>query len=312
MEHPPSDKAILGSIATVLLPSERPRVDAAGEGIYYTLHRDSLDDVRRDLRERRVSAVLLSVARCSRTDIGRMARLVREFPRIPAVALLSQLDSATPQAVLSLGQSGVQALVDVRQPSGWRELREVLTADRSNRIERIALATIALDLAGAPDDCWRFFEALFTDGHRVTTVRTLCTRLHVLPSTLMSRFFRARLPAPKRYLAMARLVHAARVFENPGLSVANVSYHLEYSSPQSFSRHVRTLLRITAQEFRQSYDGEGMLQRFRDELILPHLDVLRHFSPFRSAGAPAAAPAQTAQQAGATPTPTAKRSALAS
>lgn len=288
MEHPPPHKVILGSIATVLLPSERPRVDAAGEGIYYTLHRDSLDDVRRDLRERRISAVLLSVARCSRTDIGRMARLVREFPRIPAVALLSQFDSATPQAVLSLGQSGVQALVDVRQPSGWRELREVLTADRSKGIERVALATLALDLAGAPDDCWRFFDALFTDGHRVTTVRTLCTQLHVLPSTLMSRFFRARLPAPKRYLAMARLVHAARVFENPGLSVANVAYHLEYSSPQSFSRHVRTLLRVTAQEFRQSYDGEGMLQRFRDELILPHLEVLRQFSPFRSPGVQAA------------------------
>ncbi|MEO8879544.1 MAG: helix-turn-helix domain-containing protein [Gemmatimonadaceae bacterium] len=107
----------------------------------------------------------------------------------------------------------------------------------------------------------------------------LSTELRVVPSTLMSRFFRAHLPAPKRYLAMARLTHAARVFENPGLSVANVANHLEYSSPQSFGRHVRTLLAITALEFRHRYDGEGMLHRFREELILPYMTTLRTFSP---------------------------------
>ena len=39
----------------------------------------------------------------------------------------------------------------------------------------------------------------------------------------MSRFFRANLPAPKRYLALARLVRAAHLFENHGFSIANVS-----------------------------------------------------------------------------------------
>jgi AraC-like DNA-binding protein len=264
----------------MLLPDERLRVDAAGEGLYRTLHRDSIEDVIRDLREQRVSAVLVSVTRCSTADdVGRVARLVREFPRVPAVALLTQLEPATPRAVLSLGQCGVRALVDVRQPAGWRELRDVLIADRSGDIERLALAQLSLDLAGAPDDCWRFFEALFRSTLRTTTIRALALRLDVVPSTLMSRFFRARLPAPKRYLAMARLTQAARIFENPGLSVANVSNHMEYSSPQSFGRHVRTIMRMTAVEFRQRYDGEGMLQRFREELVLPFLDTLRHFAP---------------------------------
>jgi AraC-like DNA-binding protein len=264
----------------MLLPDERLRVDAAGEGLYRTLHRDSIEDVIRDLREQRVSAVLVSVTRCSTADdVGRVARLVRDFPRVPAVALLTQLEPATPRAVLSLGQCGVRALVDVRQPAGWRELRDVLIADRSGDIERLALAQLSLDLAGAPDDCWRFFEALFRSTLRTTTIRALALRLDVVPSTLMSRFFRARLPAPKRYLAMARLTQAARIFENPGLSVANVSNHMEYSSPQSFGRHVRTIMRMTAVEFRQRYDGEGMLQRFREELVLPFLDTLRHFAP---------------------------------
>ena len=95
----------------------------------------------------------------------------------------------------------------------------------------------------------------------------------------MSRFFRARLPAPKRYLATARLCRAARLFENAGLSVANVALTLDYSSPQSFGRHVRTLLGMTAVDFRHRYDGEGMLQHFRDVLIHPHIEKLRNLHP---------------------------------
>jgi AraC-like DNA-binding protein len=271
---------VLTPVATMLLPAERPRVDAAGEGFYRTVHRDSIEDVIGDLRAQRVCAVVVSVTRCgAQDDASRFGRIVREFPRIPAVALLTQFEAGTPRAVLSLGQSGIRALVDVRQPGGWRELREVLMQDRTRDIERIALAQLSLDLAGAPDDCWKFFETIFQPGLRTSTIRTLSTELRVVPSTLMSRFFRAHLPAPKRYLAMARLTHAARVFENPGLSVANVANHLEYSSPQSFGRHVRTLLSITALQFRQRYDGEGMLHRFREELILPFASTLRSFSP---------------------------------
>jgi AraC-like DNA-binding protein len=95
----------------------------------------------------------------------------------------------------------------------------------------------------------------------------------------MSRFFRARLPAPKRYLAMARLVRAAHLFENPGLSVASVANVLDYSSPQSFGRHVRTMLRLTAVDFRKTYSGQRMLDHFREELVVPHLATLRVFAP---------------------------------
>lgn len=271
---------VLTPVATMLMPGERSRVDAAGEGFYRTVHRDSIDDLIADLRAQRVSAVVVSVARCGgEDDASRFGRIVREFPRIPAVALLTQFEAGTPRAVLSLGQSGVRALVDVRQPGGWRELREVLMHDRTRDIEKVALAQLSLDLVGAPDDCWRFFETIFQPGLRTSTVRMLSAELRVVPSTLMSRFFRAHLPAPKRYLAMARLTHAARVFENPGLSVANVANHLEYSSPQSFGRHVRTLLSITALEFRHRYDGEGMLHRFREELVLPYAMALRTFNP---------------------------------
>ena len=279
MHSAPQTRPTLAPISTILMPSERVRVDAAGEGLYTALHRDSIDDVIRDVKEQRASAVLVSVTRCGPRDATRVAMLVREFPRVPTVALLTELESNAPASVLTLGRSGVQTLVDVRQPAGWRVLRDVLLADQSRDVSRLALAQLSADLVGAHPDCWRFFEVLFGPLDGIGTIRSLSRHLGVIPSTLMSRFFRARLPAPKRYLATARLVRAAQLFENPGLSIANVANRLDYSSPQSFGRHVRGLIQLTAVEFRQRYDGEGMLQRFRADLVLPYLPTLRTFTP---------------------------------
>src|SRR6185312_3848357 len=279
MYRPPAGPRRPVPVATVLTPIERLRVDAAGEGAYETIHRDNLTEVVEDLKSNRATAVLVSVARCDQRGQAGVAALVREFPRVPTVALLTELDRSTPRAMLSLGSTGLRQLVDVREPAGWRELRSYLLAARGEDIQRQALGQLAIDLSGVPRDCWRFFEALFLAPAPVATVRVLAERLGVLPSTLMSRFFRAELPAPKQYLCTARLVRAARLFENPGFSVANVANHLDYSSPQSFGRHVRMLMHLTAVQFRDRYDGEGMLDHFRHTLVLPHVARLRTLHP---------------------------------
>ena len=278
----PARAASVRYVVTVLTPHERIRVDAAGEGLYRSIHRDSVDDVMRDVRAARADAVVLSVNYCERSSTEPVAMMVREFPRVPTVALLSDLGPRTPQTLLSLGTSGVQRLIDVRDASGWRSLRAALTDECGNPVQRLALARLAEDLRDVPEDCWRFFRALFLCPSYVTSVRRFAESLDVLPSTLMSRFFRAKLPPPKRYLSMARLVRAAHLFENRGFSVANVANHLDYSSPQSFGRHVRMLLGITALEFREVYDGEGMFLRFRADLVTPYLATLRALTPLRN------------------------------
>jgi AraC-like DNA-binding protein len=223
--------------------------------------------------------MLLSVMRCAFAETARMATVVREFPQSPAVALLSSNESGVAQTVLALGRSGVRTLIDVRTPVGWRELRDVLRSEAVGEIERLALARLAVDLSGVADDCWLFFETILRDARAVCTVRALSRRLGVVPSTLISRFFRLGIPTPKRYLAYVRLIRAAKLCENPGLSLATVANHLEYSSPQSFGRHVRTVLRMSAGDFRRRYDGEGMLERFRAELISPYRDRLAQLRP---------------------------------
>lgn len=146
-------------------------------------------------------------------------------------------------------------------------------------MEALAIKRIHADLEGATDDCLHFFEHLFLAPRSLTTVRQLARRLGVVPTTFMSRFFRAAIPAPKKYLASARLVRAARMLENPGYSITQVAFLLEYSSPQSFSRHVQHTLQCGAADFRKTYGGEAMLEHMRQKLILPYREQLLSFVP---------------------------------
>lgn len=275
-----NDPAASGAVTTFLTPNERQRVDAAGHGCYVALHRESLDDLMVDLRTRAVSAVLVSVARYQTQHATQVARLVREFPRVPAVALLTSTEPRTTQSLLALGLNGVRSLVDARDPKGWRELRELVAGEHGDLIEQRAIARLREELAGASADCLRFFESLFLAPSHVSTVQQIARTNGVVPSTLMSRFFREKLPAPKRYLAMARLVRAARLFENPGLSITHVANHLEYSSAQSFSRHVSLLMGCTPMQFRRRFDGSAMLGVMCDQLVQPYRDILLRFEPF--------------------------------
>lgn len=274
-------------ISTMLTREERVRLDAAGTGLFQTTHRDTIDEVLRDLRNQQARAVIVSTAFCQcAIEVTRVARVVREFPQIPTVALISQLDRGTARTVLTLGQCGIRTLVDIREPGGWHELRNLLLSEHSLELRHQAVALISEDLVHAPAGSRRFFEVLFAVAPRTGTIRELAAGLQVLPSTLMSRFFRAQLPPPKRFLAYARLMFAARMFENPGLSLASVATRLDYSSAQSFGRHIRSILGVPALEFRERYDGAGMLQRLRDDLVLRYASRWRTFDPLVSGRAP--------------------------
>src|SRR6266513_4957476 len=174
-------------VSTILTPLERSRVDAPAQGLCDALHRESLDEVLSDLREQKAKLVLISVTRYGSQSSSRVAAMVREFPRIPAVALLTETQNSTPHATLALGQLGIRTLVDARLPAGWQTLRNLLAVQGSNDLLRSALAQISLDLPEVSRDCWRFFELLFETAPKISTVRQLARHLNILPSTLMSR-----------------------------------------------------------------------------------------------------------------------------
>jgi AraC-like DNA-binding protein len=266
------------SISTILTPDERSSLDAAGRGLCEALHRDSIDEVTRDVRERRAAAVVVSVARCVRETMN-VTNLMREFPRIPAIALLSITGPAASNAVLSLGQCGIRTLIDVRAPDGWSALRQAIASSSPTESGRFALDVLAVDLAGVSVACWSFFEALFSTTPPITRVSEVARHLDLRPFSLASRLYRLRLPAARTYLSLSRLTRAARLLENPGLAIVHVSNILDYSSPQAFGRHIGLVLGMTASTFRQTYDGPQVLELFRQTLIAPHIDRLRRFDP---------------------------------
>lgn len=268
------------AVAAVLEPEERARVEAAMGGSVTVVHRDSIPDAIRAVREHPVRAVLVSVRRWNR-EPGGVDRLVRGFPGIPTVALLSERTGRVSEALLRFGADGVREVVDVSDPAGWQRLRALVSGPMPFSGARIQAPLIEA-LGPVPADARLFFEALVRLAPEVNTVRGLCKRLRVPPSTLMSRFGRAGLPSPKSYLAAMRLVHAALLLEETGLSVADAAYRLDYSSPQSFGRHLRGLMGVTGSEFRRRFPFPVALRRFLQLMILPYRTVLRAFHPLTS------------------------------
>jgi AraC-like DNA-binding protein len=270
-------------VATVLDPRERPRLDAAAGGRFTTIHADTIPDAIRAVRERPVAAVLLSAGYLSREQVPTVARLVKAFPAVHTVAVVSRHEARASERLLELGASGVRTMVDLSQRDGWVRLRDQLTHPTSPASARI-LGRIVPELAETPEDCRLCFEVMIRLAPSIATVRGLCRRFRRPPSTVVSRFFRAGLPSPKRYLARVRLLYVAGLLETRGLSIADVVYRMEYSSPQSFGRHLRALAGLTASEFRRRMTLDRALEAFREELIDPFRAVLRAFHPLETQG----------------------------
>ncbi len=266
-------------VSTVLTPDERMQVDAAGIGLYRTQHRTEAKELLVDVFQCQASAIFISLRCYERSNDVVLERVVRELSRIPTFALLSEVTTNTPGALLRLGQQGIRRVIDVRSAQGWRELRQFLTEELMDEVEASAAARFDKYSGVVTKDVWKFLEVVFRKSRRVTSIRALVEDFGMLPSTLMSRFFRAGLPAPKQYLATARLVRAAYLFENQGFSVANVANHLQYSSPQSFGRHIRTMMGMTAVEFRREYTGMRMMEVFERTLVIPYVEILKEFVP---------------------------------
>jgi AraC-like DNA-binding protein len=247
------------------------------------VHGDSIPDAIRVVRERPVDAVLVSVHGCSSAESRQLDQLVRAFPGIPTVALVSRHEPHDSEALLHFGASGVRQVVDVTAPDGWQRLRQVLGQPTSRDAARIQ-GPVLEALGEIPADARLFFEVMIRFAQDLATARDLSQRLGLCPTTLTSRFARVGLPSPKSHLAATRLLCAVLLFERPGFTVADVAYRLDYSSPQSFGRHVRSLLGITGTELRRRFTFSVTLERYLASLILPYRDIWSEFHPLGRGG----------------------------
>ena len=271
------------AVATWLTSRERIQVDTAKPDAVRTRHRSNVRGLRDDIETGEAAAAIVSTALVQPTEARELGALIRACPESPIIALVSDADEAQAlAAALLLGRAGVNCLIDCRQPDGWQMLRNAMSADRvrdsfMQDAIRIILGDLGANEGECPDGCVRFFATIFEP--RANSAKTIAARLGVLPSTLMSRFFRAGLPSPKRYATFARLVWAAHFVEKTDASYRAIAYRLGASSPQSFGRTLRAFIGMTATEFRDAFTGRAMLDDFRARLIAPYVDTLCGFDP---------------------------------
>lgn len=280
-------------VSAWLTPREHVQAGVALGARVVLAYRDTLGAVADDLTRGCADAVLISAALVRTADAEIVARCVRGHPAVRFAGLVTAAadDGHALAAAHLLGRSGVHTLLDCRAPDGWAALRAVVAPENLvGAFHRACVAAVHTDLVdGAgektlgikePDgEIARFFTHAFAPD--VLCVRALAARLGVGPTTLTSRFFRAGLPSPRRYLTWARLVWAAHLGEAPAFTIAAIASRLDASSPHAFSRSLRLHTGLSPSEFRRRFTGATMLDRYRAVLVTPHRERLRAFDPVR-------------------------------
>lgn len=278
------------SLQEMLIPLEPPKVLAVVEGrlreqleagienIGTLISVNSVPTAVHAVRERAVRTVLISAKACP-DDVQSIGRLVLRCAAVRAVAVLDDANPPTPNELLYLGACGVTEAVNLSHADGWHRLRTIL-ADATQELPSRIYGCVDPVIAEVSDETRRFFQLLVWNAPRLLTIKQLGGELRINSSTLNSRFFRARLPLPKCYLAAMRLVYVRALLEAPSASIADVAYELRYSSPQSLGRHIRQNLGLTAGEFRREHSLAEILALYVSNLILSFRDTLKTFSPF--------------------------------
>jgi AraC-like DNA-binding protein len=267
------------TVVTILDPSLRECIDGATNGHFTRVHVSSVGEAVAAVREHSATALLLSASIARRQPPSEIAALVLKSPGITAVAVLGEDWPNAYHDLLQLGACGVRRVVNLAQRNGWNDLR-ALVEDAGSECTPLLHAEILSRLGGATDETRHFFAVLTRVAPETTKVKELAQLFAIEPSTLMSRFYRASLPAPKMYLSMTRLLYAASFLETPKVSVAAVADRLRFGSPQGFCRHVRKTLGLTAGQFRRELPLSAALEHYISRLILPYQATFSSFDPF--------------------------------
>lgn len=229
------------------------------------------------VREGPTQAILIehdAVAPSSASAMGWLAHR----SSAPLIALHSGWSPEFAGLLLKYGRYGVQDVVDVSTREGLHHLREILSSLSMSSGVRVA-AVFEEELSHASAEMRFFLTSILRAAPHVTSARRLSEEFGVKTSTLMSRFFRAHLPSPKMYLALARLLYASLLLEDKRRSIAEVANQLRYSSPQSFGRHVRGIIGMTAGEFRER-SFESVAAHVVYQIIGKHRSTVAAFRPF--------------------------------
>lgn len=269
-EAPPTPTAV-----AVLEPSARGMFNLATNDAFRVVHVDKLHEAVRVIRSEAAQALLISPNTVSEAPFGSVPRLFGKCPGVLTIGIVTSESSI--HSLLELGAMGIEEIIDLRDTRQFARLRELVAS-----IEPVTARIIEVvlqELRASRPNCRRLFSLLVQKAPEISTARELAELFRISSSTLNSRFFRAGLPSPKEYLARVRLAHAAGYFESRQTSIADVAYRLRYSSPQSFGRHVTSMLGMTAGELRGSMGFSDAIKALRSTMFAKYAAALETFEP---------------------------------
>lgn len=265
------------TLLTVLPQQLRSQLSAAVQDQFHAIHAESLEAACKMSQTTPPDALVVSPVVAAREPQAAAEHLIANCRGAVAVATVNEHGPSACSGSLRLGVSGVRNIVDLTTRSGWTDLRGLL-APASIRTANTVLREIDRAVGEMRVETRQFFSTLVQAAPRLTTVKQLTGAMQVQTTSLVSRFVRAGLPSPKRYLAGVRLVYVAQLLEDPKATVASTAYRLGYASPQSLGRHLRLELGITPSEFRSRNTFESTLGRFIEGSITPFVPTLKGFS----------------------------------
>jgi AraC-like DNA-binding protein len=231
----------------------------------------------------RAHGAIVSAALLDPAYTIQLAQLHRAFPHLPLVGLVTQ-DAEEPvvSRAGALGRLGAESVADLRMgQGGWAPFNKALDRMPTPVVLR-ATALVQEALGTDVTEGWlRFIAAAFLGD--AVMVRDIALQGGAHPSAFTGRFYRAKLPSPRRYIEMGFIARFAYLAETTSWSVHAIARSIEASSPQSLGRMIKRLTGLSPVQWRLENGLASVLADFSTRLIKAHLRALRHFDPFQGA-----------------------------
>lgn len=266
-------------VVTLLDSSVRGRIDLIFAERLNAVHTTSVHEACREMEQMLTGTLIVSALAVPASQRALLLATADQRPGVSIVTVIEKRESVVAHAPLRYANC-TDSFVDLSESNGVRTLRGIVGGMHSNTTAAV-LETLLPVLQEVPADVQRLFVLLLCLSPRVTSTRAFGRCIGVRASTLTSRFFRARLPSIKTYLAMFRLLHVAAHLEDTKTSVAAVSRVLNFSSPQALSRHIQITFGMSAVAFRQ-IGFQGLLTHIIRQLFTPFQRELSARTPLGS------------------------------
>jgi len=224
------------------------------------VHARTWDEALAIIRARPVELAVVDPLLAGTASAREIERLRLLFPSLPLL-LYTSLSPATAAVLLALGQAGIRDVVIFRYDDHASRLCELLAQEEARSASRQLLEQVAEVLAPLPSELRWVLEEVLRSPAELQTVQQVAARARVDRRTFERWFARLGLPSPRHFLAVARVLYAHRLLQDPGFTIEDVAQRLGYAQTKTLQLHARSYLGLTAGEMRLTLEPAEALKR---------------------------------------------------